>query len=359
MKYSRILTEGETLFRDETVFTPSYMPKDFIHRDSQMQEIMYSLKPGTRGLNPVNTFLYGPPATGKTTAVLYAFQQLKEATGKLLPVYINCEDHNTPYTIFAKIYHTVYGINPPSTGKPLEDLKEAVYHKLKKEDKSLIVALDEADSLKEEGVIDKVLIDLLKAHTSYGFDRVGVMAVTTKKEVLALLDEKTRSVYNPKTIYFPKYSRNEIRDILNNRIKYGLYDKVLDEECLEDIVDKTLNTGDLRTGIDLIRRSVHEAEKDSSRKVSLEHIEKAYKVLPDLRMKEVEDTVSEDEKIFLQLVKESPGDSSGNLYRKMREKTGCGVRRFNEIISKLERKGIIVAEYRQGVRGRSREIRIL
>jgi cell division control protein 6 len=126
MKPGDILMEGETLFQNESVFTPAYVPKDFIHRDSEIGEIMLALKPGLRGVAAVNTLVYGPPGTGKTTAVKYAFEELKQASKKLLPVYINCEDISTPYGIFAKIYEAVYGLSPPSTGKPIEDVKEGL-----------------------------------------------------------------------------------------------------------------------------------------------------------------------------------------------------------------------------------------
>ncbi len=351
--------DNETVFMDESVFTPSYVPADYIHRDSQVQEIMLSLKPGLRNVSPINTLIYGPPGTGKTTAVKYAFKELSETSKKLVPVYINCEDHSTPYAVFAKIYETVHGISPPSTGKPLEDVKESIFTRLKKDGKSIIVALDELDRLAVERNIDRVLVDLLKAHASYGFDKIGVMGITVKDDIMADLDDKTRSVYNPTRIFFPKYTRSEIKDILANRSKYGLFDGALKDEQLNDIVGKTFKSGDLRTGIDLMRRSALLAERDASREIMQEHIEEAFHALPDLKRKESAESVEPDEKLFLDMVKQKPGESSGNLYKAFREKTGAGVKRFNEIIAKLESLGLIKAEYKQGVRGRSREIRAL
>jgi cell division control protein 6 len=357
MKPRKLLMDQETLFQDESVFTPSHVPADYIHRDGQLEEIMLSLKPGLRGVNPINTLVYGPPGTGKTTAVKYAFKELSETSKKLMPVYINCEDYSTPYAVFARIYEAVHGISPPSTGKPLEDVKESIFTRLKKDNKAIIIALDELDRLAVERNIDRVLVDLLKAHASYGFDRIGVMGITIKDGIMADLDEKTRSVYNPTRINFPKYARNEIRDILANRSRYGFYDGALKEELLEDIVDKTYRSGDLRTGIDLMRRSALLAERDASREIMQEHIEEAFQALPDLHRKETADAISADEKLLLDMAKENPGESSGNLYKIFREKTGSGVKRFNEIIAKLERLNLIKAEYKQGVRGRSREIR--
>ena len=88
MEVKDILLNEETLFREETVFTPNHIPADFIHRDAELKELTLSLKPGLRGVNPINTLIYGPPGTGKTTAIRYLFRKIKETTGRLITVYV-------------------------------------------------------------------------------------------------------------------------------------------------------------------------------------------------------------------------------------------------------------------------------
>jgi cell division control protein 6 len=345
MKPGDILMEGETLFQNESVFTPAYVPKDFIHRDSEIGEIMLALKPGLRGVAAVNTLVYGPPGTGKTTAVKYAFEELKQASKKLLPVYINCEDISTPYGIFAKIYEAVYGLSPPSTGKPIEDVKERVFSRLKKEDRGLVVALDELDRLAADRTVDRVLVDFLKAHSTYGYDKIGIIGITIKEDLLANLDEKTRSVYNPTRILFQRYKKTEIKDILGNRARYGFYDGALSDTLL--------------SGIDLMRRSGLLAEKDAVRKITKEHIDKAFGGLPDAKREESTEKLSEEDKILLDLIKKKESWVSGELYKEYKEKTGTGVKKYNELLAKIEKLNLIKTEYRAGIRGRSREITLI
>lgn len=357
MKTVDILMDDETLFRNENVFTPGYVPEELSHRDNELSEIALTIKPGIRGTNPVNALIYGPPGTGKTTAVKHVFGKLSESTKKITAVYINCEDFSTPYAVFARIYTIVLGITPPSTGKPIEDIKERIFAKLSKDNKALVVALDEIDRLLYEKNLDHVIVDLLKSHSTYGYDKVGIIGITTKDEFLAYLDEKTRSVYNPNRIFFSKYSRAEIKDILSERVRLGLYDGVLKENLLEDIVDKVmLKDGDLRIGIDLIRRSALLAEKDASRTIKQEHIEKAYEALPKIERKEKISELSEDDKLLLKIISEHPGKNSGHIFMLFRNETGAGVKRYNEAIAKLENMKLIKAEYREGGRGRTREI---
>ena len=351
--------DGETLFQNESVFTPAYVPKDFIHRDSEIGEIMLALKPGLRGVAAVNTLVYGPPGTGKTTAVKYAFEELKQASKKLLPIYINCEDISTPYGIFAKIYEAVYGLSPPSTGKPIEDVKERVFSRLKKEDRGLVVALDELDRLAADRTIDRVLVDFLKAHSTYGYDKIGIIGITIKEDLLANLDEKTRSVYNPTRILFQRYKKNEIKDILGNRARFGFYDGALSDAMLTHITDKTYDSGDLRTGIDLMRRSGLLAEKDAVRKITKEHIDKAHGNLPQELKDAAQEKLLPEDKALLDRIKKKESWISGDLYKDLRKDTECSTKRYNEMLSKLEKMALISTEYRAGIRGRSREIRAL
>ncbi|MFZ2456122.1 MAG: ORC1-type DNA replication protein [Candidatus Altiarchaeia archaeon] len=359
MKPGDILMDGETLFQNESVFTPAYVPKDFIHRDSELGEIMLALKPGLRGVAPVNALVYGPPGTGKTSAVKYAFEELKQASKKLLPVYINCEDNSTPYAIFAKIYEAVYGLSPPSTGKPIEDVKERVFSRLKKEDRSLVVALDELDRLAADRTIDRVLVDFLKAHSTYGYDKIGIIGITIKEDLLAGLDEKTRSVYNPTRILFQRYKKNEIKDILGNRARHGFYDGALSDGLLTYIADKTYDSGDLRTGIDLMRRSGLLAEKEAVREITKEHVEKALGNLPRERIQEAEEKLLEEDKSLLERIKKKESWTSGDLYKNLHTEKECSTRKYNEILAKLEKMKLITTEYRTGIRGRSREIKAL
>ncbi|MFC2162801.1 ORC1-type DNA replication protein [Candidatus Altiarchaeota archaeon] len=353
-----ILMSEETLFKNEEVFTPHHIPEDFIHRDDQLKEISLSLKPGLRGVNPINTLVHGPPGTGKTTAVKYLFNQVSEMTGKIVTVYVNCEDNNTRFSIFSKIHEAVYGHSPPDTGKPLNTVKEKIFKKLEREGKSLCVALDEIDLLFLNKTVDKLLIDLLKAHSTYGYDKVGVIGIMIDESVMRKLEAKTISVFNPVRVYFPPYDTGEVADILGRRVKYGLYDDVISKDHVEYIAGKTSAVGDLRVGIDLIRRSALLAERDAARKVTKEHIDEAYQNdSRNMQLKETIKTLDDNEKRLLSVIMSLDGEKSGKIYDDMRGHTGVGIKKYNEIIKKLEHYKLIDTVAADG-RGQTRHIRL-
>ncbi|MFH0863419.1 MAG: ORC1-type DNA replication protein [Candidatus Altiarchaeota archaeon] len=358
MKPRDILMDDETLFRSEEVFAPAYVPEDFIHRDDQIREISLSLKPGLRGINTVNTLVHGPPGTGKTTAVKYVFNEVRQASGKMVAVYVNCDDYNTRFSIFSRIHEEVIGHAPPDTGKPLSAVKEKVFKKLQKDGRTLVVALDEIDQLFLNNTIDAILLDLLKAHATYGYDKVGIIGILIDDRIMQSIDPKTSSVFNPVKVHFPPYSLKEARDILSTRVRFGLYDGVLSDDLLGYVVEKTVAAGDLRVGIDLIRRSALLAEKDASKKITREHVEAAYeRESKNLNLKRTVAALDEPEKALLSIIAEEDCLRSGELQERLNKRTGTGVKKYNEMIAKLEHVGLIETVPLPG-RGQTREIRL-
>jgi len=349
-----ILLHDETLFKNEDVFDPEYMPPTILHRDSEIREIVLALKPALRKSKPLNVLIHGPVGSGKTTVIRYVFDQIRETTGDAYCVYINCEDSSTPYAIFSKIYESIFHLLAPSTGKPLEELKERIFKKLIKEDRSLIVALDELDRLFSNKMVSQILIDLLKAHLTYGFDKVGVVGIMIDSKLMAFLDEKSRSVFNPVSVEFRRYSKEEVEDILEERIRLGLYPGVLKKDAFQKIVQLTLAEGsDIRFALQLIKRSVLLAEYDSMKEVTIDHVEKAYKKF--FGKEKFSSLLSEEERMVLETIKKSSEKTSGKIYEKVRKEFGMSMKKYWQIVKKLEEKGFIKSKYREGIRGRSRE----
>ena len=74
---------------------------------------------------------------------------------------------------------------------------------------------------------------------------------------------------------FPLYKYNEIEDILRDRVNAGFFPGVLSDDILEQISMYTLENGDLRVGINLLRSCGNIAEASASREITQEHFDKA------------------------------------------------------------------------------------
>ena len=162
-----LLNWDETLFRDPEVFDPDFVPEQFNFREAQMRELACQLRPGLRGARPLNTVVRGPPGTGKTTTVRNLFTEVEETTKMLVPIYINCQIDNTTFGIISGCSASLSGHLPRASGTSTKKVFDAVARVLEREQKILVVALDDANYLLYENELNRVLYSLLRTHEVY------------------------------------------------------------------------------------------------------------------------------------------------------------------------------------------------
>lgn len=357
-----LLMWDETLFRDPEVFEIDYVPEQFNHRDVQIQELAFQVKPGMRGARPLNTICRGLPGTGKTTSVKKVFAEIEETTKKLVPVYINCQIDNTRFAIFSQIYRRVTGHPPPPSGTSFKQVFDAIARVLQREEQVLLVALDDANYLLYENEINHVLYPLLRSHEAYPGVRIGVVAIVSDMSVTLQteVDARVASVFRPTEIYFPPYSEEEVHAILEERVLQGLYPNVIRSEMLDLVVEQTMKSGDLRVGIDLLKRATLNAEKEARRSVEREDVCRAYEVSRYLHLAfSLRALKAEEREVLCRIAEMSARDdtemNAGDVYRFVKEQVGVSYTKFYEMIQKFDSMRLLNLHYRQG-RGRTRLI---
>lgn len=354
-----ILMGEETIFKDITVFNPDYIPENFLHRELQMEALALCLRPALKGGKPVNSVVIGSPATGKTTAIHKIFEMVEEKSQKVATAYVNCQLYNTRFNIFAQIYKQLFGFLPAGTGVPFSRIYGEIMKKLSNEKKALVVALDDVNHLFYHKNANQILYDILRAYEVFPGVRTGVFAIISDIEFRFMLDKNVSSVFIPQEVMFETYTWQEMRDILNDRVKSGFYPSVLSDEILDEIVDVTSSTGDLRVGIDLLRTSGNFAEADASRTIEKKHLEKA---LHDMGSQSIQNTLSNlsaDEmellRVLVQLGDDNP--TAGDLYNTLNEFRSLSYASFDRILKKLEFMRIIDTKFTgKGKRGNARLI---
>jgi archaeal cell division control protein 6 len=360
MKKNLLMWE-ETLFRDPEVFEFDYVPEQFQFRDTQMRELAFQIRPGLRGGRPLNSICKGLPGTGKTTSVRKLFSEIEETTKKLVPVYINCQIDNTKFAIFSQIYRRLTGHLPPASGTSFKQLIDAIARILVKEELVLLVALDDANYLLYENEINKVLYTLLRAHEAYKGVRIGVIVIISDLDVdlVRAVDARVTSVFRPTEIYFSPYEPAEIREIIQVRVMQGLYPNVLSEEMLSLVIDQTQKSGDLRVGIDLLKRATMSAEHAARRSIERDDICGAYRISRYLHLSFTVKTLKDEEKKILRVLAETSQKememNAGEVYKTVTESVEIGYTRFYEVVKKLDALRIINLHYREG-KGRTRVI---
>ena len=357
----QILSWDETLFRDAEVFDPDFVPEQFHFREEQTRELAFQLRPGLHGARPMNTVCCGVPGTGKTTTVRKLFSEIEETSQSLVPIYINCQIDNTTYGIISEIYHQLSGQTPRASGTSTKKVFDGVARVLDRDQKVLVVALDDANYLLYENELNRVLYSLLRTHEVYPGTKIGVIVILSDLSVnlAERLDARAHSIFRPGEVYFSPYTSAEVEEILDARARQGFFSNVLPTEILERVVDTTMKSGDLRVGIDLLKRAGIAAEMDGRRQIEEEDIDNAHDASRFLHLDAVIRTLHEEEETLLRLLAENQSDddgiTGGEFYDRIKTILPLGYTRFYEIVAKLESMHLIDVHYRSG-RGRSRVI---
>ena len=306
----------ESVFRDEGVFDVEYVPETFRHRDEQMETLKYALRPAVRGSRPLNVMARGPPGTGKTTAVQKLFGELAGAAD-VRTVRVNCQVDSTRYSVFSRLFEGIFEYEPPTSGISFKKLFGQITDRL---------------YLFYENEASDTLYSLLRAHEAHAGAKIGVVVVSSDLDldVIAELDGRVQSVFRPEEVYFGTYGEREIVDILDERVKRGFRDGAVGTRVLDAVAARTADSGgDLRVGIDLLRRAGLNAEMRGSTEVAVEDVEDAYEKAKHVHLSRHLRGLSESERAFVRTLAEHDGQRAGDDHQQARPARAhrCRVRR--------------------------------
>ncbi len=349
------LTWEQTLFKDRDIFDSGYVPEQFLYREAQMKSIGYAIAPGIEGKQPQNIVCVGPPGTGKTTSFKKIIDQAEQISpSNLILAYINCRYTQTHYSVLAEIYKKMTGIEPPTSGITLKKLYEKIAQTLVAKNKSMFLILDDADFLISRKIFHDIVNNFLRLHEGYPLS-IGLSTVHSTQ--YPLLDDGLTSVFIPSVIKFPSYSWDEIFDILNRRVKIGLYPNVIKNEIIEKITDYAVSKGDIRFGIDLLKRSVISAEKRSSTFAELTDVDNALIEASNERMKRYLNAITDSEMALLNLASDMGTSQAGDLFCAFSKRTRKGYTTFHKSLNKLADAKLIDSHIEnRGKNGRTRII---
>ena len=139
----------------------------------------------------------------------------------------------------------------------------------------------------------------------------------------------------------------------------GLYPGVLSPEIFELIVEQTMKSGDLRVGIDLLKRSALNAERDARKEIVKDDVCRAYLVSKYLHLSSSVKTLSDEEKSLLKaLAAMSQNEkemNAGAVFDELKDSLKIGYTRYSEILKKFDSMRLINLNYKEG-KGRTRLI---
>jgi cell division control protein 6 len=338
------------IFKSEEALSTEYLPDLLPNRENQIKELANNLLPAAKGRKPQSTFLSGPPGIGKTAVTKYVLREFEEYSG-IKTFYINCWDYRTAVAILSKIaidLGTFVQRRSVSKDEVIEKLKEACG----KSRKSLIICLDEVDQMEKEA-----LYDLLRIN-QYIENPVGIVFISNNPHVFTDTEPRIRSSLSIEEIEFKPYSLEEMKGILKERAKLA-FAAVEEGVVLLAANCAVSKGGDVRIGLDCLRKSGRIAEQENSDKVKIEHIKKIISEVKPAKPEILKEKINETEKIILGIVSEGKSWLSGEFYENYKKRVGDPVseRYFREFVNHLAEINLIkVRERKRGVKGRMRVI---
>ncbi|MCS7106300.1 MAG: AAA family ATPase [Candidatus Aenigmarchaeota archaeon] len=349
-------THESRIFKNEEVLSPEYLPEFLPHREDKIKEIARNLMPVARGAKGQNTFIFGPPGIGKTHVVKFVFREFEDFSENVKTIYINCWEYNTSLAVLTKIANELE-IFVPRRGISKDEVLERLVEFLDKTKKGLVVCLDEVDQLIFK--TQEVLYDLLRIN-QYLKNPVCLIFISNFKDVFVNLDPRIKSSLRVEEIEFKPYTVQEMKDILEERIRYAFHSA--EEGVAILVANFAVQKGsDVRIGLECLLRAGRLAESENSDKLKVSHVKKVLPEVEPVKPKILEESVSENEKVILEILKEKKSLTSGELYKEYCKKSEKPVsdRAFRDLINHLlQVKLIKVKEVKKGIKGRTRIISI-
>lgn len=265
-----IIEEEGTIFKEKEVFELDYVPEIYQFRDFQLKKMAIYSKGVKKGEIPSNMLLKGGRATGKTTTVKKFFELIEEKYENVLTVHVNCQVYRTEYKVFSKLFEEIFGYKTSVSGLSTFDIYTKVMEQLIKENKVLIIALDDFDAIKTPTELNRTLYTLLRAFETFNGAKISVFAITNSEHIL-FMDPNVSTVFQPIDIEFRNYSESQVYSILESRVELGFHKNVISKDLIKFASNNAYDEGDLRKGLKSLLEAGKKAESCGSNKILKKH----------------------------------------------------------------------------------------
>jgi cell division control protein 6 len=246
----------------------------------------------------------GDVGTGKTVlSQRFGADITREAVKRgisLRYVHVNCREYRGSLFLILQHVVSVFHPNFPKRGYSAEELLRILIQMFDEENVYVILTLDEFDSLVEkEGSEAVYKLTRLQETRQNKPQRLSLICVLRNLKEIEKLDPSTRSTLQMNIISLEKYSKQQLMDILHDRVALTFKPSTMPEDTTSLAAELAYSeNGNARFGIELLWRAGKYADADELGTVTPDCVRKAVSsVVPTIRKTDL-DSLNFHEKLL-------------------------------------------------------------
>jgi len=303
----RILLHPETL---EHSFTPPTLP----HRENKRKTLTKRfINLFESGESYASWIIYGHSGVGKTVLSWRVEKDLREYfKDDLLVAYVNCRQSRKVYRVLVEIVKQIEK-TVPEKGLSREDLITLLFQLTAEKKGKLLLILDELGTLFTETEADKTR-DMLYSISRFTERfrelenrlQIGVISIIAKSHEYLFyqwLDKSTRASFIKSEINLPRYSKEELFDILKFRAGLAFNPGSVTDDAIDLIASFAADRGEgnARIAIDILRNAGEYADERGDEQLDADHVREILRYHPHMSRIDTEifDTLEKHKLVLL------------------------------------------------------------
>jgi cell division control protein 6 len=269
---------SSSVIKDLHMLDFDYVPAELPHRDEQLKRLAQLFKPLLTNIAQ-NAFIRGPVGTGKTAMTKHFCQSLASIArkqGKIIEyVHINCRKRSTDALVLLGVL-THFDPRFPDRGFSVQEMLQVLRTQLQRREAQLLLVLDEVDALLKKKQ-SNIVYDLTRFNDETMKTNTPVSVIMiSQKDVFTEIDAAALSTFKrSNTILLDRYTRDELYDIVRQRVSLAFHPNTVLQESVDLIADIASEYGDARFAIELLWKAGVYADEKHTKQVVPEYVRAA------------------------------------------------------------------------------------
>ena len=298
---------SHSVFKDESKLDLNFVPGNLPHREKEHRLLMefFSFLLRIPDKMAQRVIVTGEIGTGKTALCQKFGSDITLEAHKrninLHYVHVNCREYRGKLLLVLQHALTVLKSKFPLRGYASEEVLRALLKHLDEENAFLILGLDEFDTLIEtegsDGVYNLTRLQEMRPNQP---QRISIVCIMRDLESTKRLDDSARSTLQRNIIRLEKYGKEQLEDILSDRVALAFEPSTVPEDVVSLTADLARDeSGNARFAIELLWRAGKYADAQDFELVTPDCVRKAVSsIIPTLEKGELS-SLGLHEKLFL------------------------------------------------------------